>query len=118
MAPIRYEVPRLRLRIAEEPYKSALLNVMRMSSLEGLLGHYLADSAFTQAIARSEGARRNTDDHTEAEFAFARSSGSRESLDLRALMELAHARHRTVLRLAGSRSTGSRSRRGGSLCLP
>lgn len=100
-APIRYDVPRLRLRIAEEPYKSALLNIMRMSTLEGLLGHYLADSAFTQAIARSEGPRLNTDDHTEAEFAFARSSGSSAHLDLKALMELAHGRQQDRPALSG-----------------
>lgn len=101
MTPIQYDVPRLRLRIAEEPYKSALVNIMRMSSLEGLLGHYLADAAFTQAIARTEGGRRNTDDHTEAEFAFARSSGSRAHLDIQALMELAHARQQDRPALSG-----------------
>lgn len=105
--PIQYNVPRLRQRIAEEPYKSALLNIMRMSSLEGLLGHYLADNAFAQAIAKSEGARLNTDDHIEAEFAFARSSGGSTHLDIKALMELAHARKEDQPALSGGSIDGS-----------
>lgn len=99
--PIAYDVQRLRQRIAEEPYQSGLRNIMRLSSLEGLLGHYLANRAFAQDIAQAEGRRRNTDDRNEAEFAFARSAGGSAHLDFKSLMELLHARRQDQPEVSG-----------------
>lgn len=84
-------VERLRQRIAQEPYRSALLHIMRLDSLEGLLGHYLASGALATDIARQEGAHSNTDDRNEVEFAFARTLGGTALLDLKGLQELLHA---------------------------
>lgn len=101
LAPIAYDVTRLRQRLATMPYKSAFQSILRMSSLEGLLGHYLFGNALAQTIAQAQGRRRNTDDRTEAEFAFARSAGGSSHLDLTALMELAHAQGQDLPALRG-----------------
>jgi spermidine synthase len=75
--PIVYDVARLRARIAEEPWKSALARVWRADDLEAVFARYVANAGFARAIAALEGDRLNTDDMTRVEFGFARGLGFR-----------------------------------------
>jgi spermidine synthase len=79
--PIVFDVARLRQRIGEEPYRSALHATWRVESAEGFLSHFLAGDRVTRAASR--GASLNTDDRTPIEFGFARSlgEGGRFSMD-------------------------------------
>ena len=71
--PVSYDVPRLRARVAEEPYRSALAAVWRTADLEGFLAHYVAGPAVARELAREQAL--NTDDRTLVEYAFARHLG-------------------------------------------
>jgi len=75
MNPISYDVPSLRKRIQEEPYKSALLSTWRTTDLEGFLAHFVARTALAESLARRVGVRINTDDRNPLEYAFARTVG-------------------------------------------
>jgi spermidine synthase len=92
--PLDHDPQRLRARMAEEPWRSALATVWRVSDLEGLFAHYAARGSLARAIAAAEPDAINTDDLTLVEFGFARGVGRRDTLfrtnDLR---ELARARH-------------------------
>jgi hypothetical protein len=72
---ISYDVPALRRRLQDEPYRSALAKVWRVGSLEGLLARFVADSRIARAVAEQEGRRLNTDDKTLVEYGFARNVG-------------------------------------------
>lgn len=63
-------VPRLRARLAAEPFRSALLAAWGVTGLEGFLGSYVADDVFVRA-GTAQGPL-NTDDRMLAEFGFAR----------------------------------------------
>jgi hypothetical protein len=90
--PIRYDVGRLRARIAEEPWRSALHNVWRSDDLEGVFARFLAGSGLARAIARAEGDHLNTDDRTRVEFGFARGLGLRKhEFELAELKQAAHS---------------------------
>jgi len=65
----------LEARIAEEPFKSALLSVWRAVDLNAFLAHYVAGDALPRALAGSPHAEVNTDDRNIVEFGFARSVG-------------------------------------------
>ncbi|HEX9103454.1 MAG TPA: fused MFS/spermidine synthase, partial [Polyangia bacterium] len=75
--PIVYDVARLRARIAEEPWKTALARVWRADDLEAVFARYVANAGFARAIAALEDDRLNTDDMTRVEFGFARGLGFR-----------------------------------------
>jgi spermidine synthase len=90
--PITYDVPALRARIAEEPFRSALFNAWRATDLEAVLAHHVARSSLTHAIAQQVGPNINTDDRNLVEFAFARSVGSRRNFDESDLWNTAIAR--------------------------
>lgn len=70
-----YDLARIRARIEEEPYRTALSMAWRSQGLEGFLGRYLAGDALTRAIAAVPGVQINTDDRNVIEFGFARSLG-------------------------------------------
>jgi spermidine synthase len=72
--PHRYRASELAMRIAAEPYKSALNYAWRAADVRGLLAHYLANDAMARRIAQS-GADLNTDDRNVVEFRLARSVG-------------------------------------------
>jgi spermidine synthase/MFS family permease len=80
-APLTHDVAALRARVAEEPYRSALLHTWRVSDAEGVLAHFIASSAFTRSIAEEQGEYLNTDDRNLLEFAFARTAGNPEAVD-------------------------------------
>jgi spermidine synthase len=75
MRPPVYDVPALRARIAEEPFRSALAKVWRVNSLEGFFSRFVAGPALAAGIAREEGSAVNTDDLPLVEFGFARTVG-------------------------------------------
>ena len=75
MQPIAYDAPRLRARIASAPFRRALLSSWRATSLEDVLGRFVAGAKLTRVIARAEGERLNRDDHNRVEFDFARTVG-------------------------------------------
>ncbi|HET7710718.1 MAG TPA: fused MFS/spermidine synthase [Thermoanaerobaculia bacterium] len=89
--PITYDFDRLRSRVREEPFRTALHQSWRVESLEGFLSHYVGNQKVTEAL-RSAGDPLNTDDRTVVEFGFARHLGRREEPNSLALQGFAAAR--------------------------
>ena len=87
--PVSYDIPRLRARIAREPFRSALNAVWRTDDLEGLLAHYVAGTGVARKMAR--GQELNTDDRTLVEYAFARHLGLGKHFDIKVVEKLARA---------------------------
>ncbi len=73
--PAAHSAAALRARIAEEPFKSAMANTWRATSVDGVLAHYLANDRFARAMAGTRHADVNTDDRNIVEFGLARSVG-------------------------------------------
>ena len=100
--PIRYDVPALRAKLQTEPFRSALAKVWRVTSLEGLLAHFVARDSLTRALAKSQRGPLNTDDLTPAEFGFGRSLGGQDSLfNFEELLAVVHERKEDVPELTG-----------------
>jgi spermidine synthase len=74
-APIQNSVAELQQRIASGTLRDALAIAWNVHDLEGLLGHFTANSAWTDAISRRADLPRNTDDRTLLEYRFAKSVG-------------------------------------------
>jgi len=91
--PMRYDVARLKERVAQEPYRSAMAAVWRTVGLEGLLSRYGARASLARAIAEREGPGINTDDRTLIEFAFARSVGDASLFDTADLRRVVRRRN-------------------------
>ncbi|MFO0755014.1 MAG: fused MFS/spermidine synthase [Byssovorax sp.] len=91
--PIVYDVPRLRLKVREEPYRAALSNAWGASDLEGFLAHYVARPSFARLVAEREEGHINTDDLTPIEFGFARTVGAATGVHGQPLRNLARERH-------------------------
>lgn len=72
--PLVHDVAALRARVSQEPFRSALANAWRVTTLEGVLAHYVAGDPAVRALARAQ-PQRNTDDRTVLEYAFARTVG-------------------------------------------
>jgi spermidine synthase len=91
--PPDHDVPTLRARIAEEPYRSALENAWMVDDLEGFYAHFVARDGLADALAGAGGDRLNTDDRPLIEFRFARSAATSVKLfDLNDLRETARQR--------------------------
>ncbi|MGZ3425315.1 MAG: spermidine synthase, partial [Polyangia bacterium] len=75
--PLHYDVAKLRARIAEEPWHTALSRVWRADDLEAVFARYVANADFARGLAALEGNHLNTDDMTLVEFGFARGLGFR-----------------------------------------
>jgi spermidine synthase len=73
--PRRHSARELASRIAQEPYRSALLHAWRASGINGLLAHFVASDAVARELAGGPVDRINTDDRNTVEFGFARSVG-------------------------------------------
>jgi spermidine synthase len=74
--PIPHDAERLRARIQQEPYRSALAYTWRAADLEAVLAHHLAGPTFARAMREAHGdAPLNTDDQTVIEFGFGRTVG-------------------------------------------
>jgi spermidine synthase len=65
----------LRMRLGREPFKTAMLRIWGVDSVEGFLAHFAAGARLAQQLAGLPNQPRNTDDNTLLEFAFARSVG-------------------------------------------
>jgi len=91
LEPVEYDPAKLRIRLQEEPFRSAAANVWRVSDLEGFFAHYLANANFTKAIAAEEHGAVSTDDRNLLEFSFARTAGRGTLFDSRQLVQLATA---------------------------
>jgi predicted O-methyltransferase YrrM len=87
------DVPRVRARMAEEPFLSSLEKVWRVGDLEGLLAHHVAGGGLAREIARQEGPALNTDDRNLLEFGFARNVGRDLGFSDVDLLVVARARH-------------------------
>lgn len=92
LEPIEYDVETLRRRIADEPFKSALTKVWRVTDLEALLSHYVANDAFAKEVASDPKAVVNTDDRNLIEFSFARTVGTNAGFTIPQAREEAHRR--------------------------
>ncbi|WP_241758207.1 fused MFS/spermidine synthase [Myxococcus landrumensis] len=73
--PLVHDIARLKTRMAEEPYRSALRATWRTDEAEGVLARFVATPAFTASVAEASQDFINTDDLSFMEFAFARSLG-------------------------------------------
>jgi len=95
------DVNRVRARLAEEPFARAARSVWRTDSAEGVLGHFLASTALSDAIVAAGMGAVNTDDQNVLEFAFARSVGRRRRVD-RDLHTLAARLHVDMPKVTGA----------------
>src|SRR5205814_251395 len=57
------DVDRLRARLREQPYLTAMSNAWHIETVEGFLAHFVADENLTRAIGKDE-TELNTDDRT------------------------------------------------------
>ena len=73
--PPAHDVARMRARVAEEPFVSALSAAWRVTDLEGVLAHFVARAELAREVVRSGHGLVNTDDENRVEFGFARSVG-------------------------------------------
>jgi hypothetical protein len=62
-----------------EPFHSAMIDVWRVQTAEGLLAHMIANDRFA-SLAAAEAREQNTDDRTTIEFDFARSLDDRAQI--------------------------------------
>lgn len=62
MKPLVYDVGKLRARLQQEPYKSAILYDWRTTDLEGCLARFVARSSLARAITAKEADSLDTDD--------------------------------------------------------
>jgi spermidine synthase len=74
--PLELDAAALRARIKTEPFASALAHAWHTDTLEGVISHFQATSAFADIIVDRKLGSVNTDDQNVLEFAFARSVGS------------------------------------------
>ncbi len=88
--PLVYDLARIRQRVEQEPYRSALSSAWRSAGVEGFLARYLAGDALARALAAVPGVQINTDDRNVVEFGFARSLG-RDYQVVTQIRELARA---------------------------
>jgi spermidine synthase len=91
-APRVYDAARLRARIAEEPFRTALEKAWRVADLEGVLAHFVAGPSLVREIARQEGEAINTDDRNMLETGFARGVGRDAGFTDTDISAIAHAR--------------------------
>jgi len=75
-----HDLDRLRKRIGEEPYRSALAAAWRVTTLEGMLSHYVAGSSAVRELARIDLAGIARDDRNLVEFGMAHSVGKRTQM--------------------------------------
>ena len=90
MEPVRYDAEALRARMAEEPFRTALTKIWRVTDVEGLLAHYIARDSFSKKNIRRRKNHSNTDDRNSVEFGFARSVGRFKGFEIPQLREAAH----------------------------
>jgi SAM-dependent methyltransferase len=101
--PLVHDVPRLRARLSQEPFKTALRLAWYADGIEGFFSHYVANEDLTRALSAGV-TQLNTDDISPVEFGFARNARG----NLRASF--------AAIRAAAVKRTAERPRlRGGSV---
>ena len=99
--PIVYDVPRLRARLAQEPFRTALRVAWQAEDAEGFLAFLVARASFSDYLVGSTRGGISTDDRNEIEFGFARTVGSQEMNVLTELRQAAARRGDDRPALAG-----------------
>lgn len=74
-APRAHDLDRLRQRLGQEPFATALEATWGVSGIEGFFTGYVGSPALAQEIAREAHGRLNTDDRPRIEFGFIRNLG-------------------------------------------
>lgn len=74
--PLSYDVPSIRRRLAEEPFRSAFPRMWLVEGAEGLFAHFLATDTLSASVAEAFASPINTDDSSSLEYAFARQVGA------------------------------------------
>jgi spermidine synthase len=117
--PFSYTAQRLRQRIAEEPYRTALSVAWRATQMESFLAHYIAGEQLVDEVSRNCGDCLNTDDHNRIEYGFARTLGRPGGFSLAKLHEQAVAlrSHRPACPLEGVDWEGVEDERAAMLVL-
>jgi spermidine synthase len=88
--PVAYDYDTLKERMAQEPFRSALLGAWRVTSLEGLLARYVGGPPLAASLAEQVPAwALNTDDRNTLEFGYARTLGQTGLFDFASLREAA-----------------------------
>lgn len=77
--PMTIDVDRVRERVTEEPFRSALTRAWLVSDVEGVLSHFILENRFVSKLAHAIGIEENTDDQNLLEYAFARKVGTRNA---------------------------------------
>lgn len=102
---IGHDLVRLRARLSEQPFRSALEHVIGAEGVEGFYTGFVAGPALATAVLASEGQRLNTDDHPIIEFGFARGLGRDLEFSVSRLARLAQARGEATPRVHGGSIT-------------
>jgi len=90
--PIQHDPTRLRERLQEEPYKTAMNRVWGVEGAEGFYAGFIASDDFTRAVLDQEKRWINTDDRPIIEFGFARNLGRQGLFQVRDLISLVDQR--------------------------
>lgn len=96
-----HDVARIRARLAEEPFRTALARVWRTTSVEGFFAHFAAGPAFARALLPEAGQLIGTDDLNPIEFGFARTASNLSPFTAAELRAVARSRHADQPALAG-----------------
>ncbi len=105
MKPRTYDATTLRATFQREPYRSAILAVWRVATLEGVLARYVAGPSTSSALGA--GALKNTDDRTRIEYGFARTLGNNAYFQVNDLRDLARRQLDDVPSLTGAFDVGA-----------
>jgi hypothetical protein len=114
--PVHYNAEILRNRLAEEPFKSAMLGIWRANGLEDFMAHYIGNENLTRALQERAVGPLNTDDRSVIEFAFARSVNLAGGFQLPDLHATAWATHNDRPQLVEGEVNWSRVEEG-RLCM-
>ncbi|MBI3184506.1 MAG: fused MFS/spermidine synthase [Myxococcales bacterium] len=94
------DADQMRRRMAEEPFRKALLATWRVDGLEGFLSHFVAGPELVDSLASAE--LVNTDDLNHIEFGFARNVGRSAGFHSDELLGLAKQRKADRPALSGA----------------
>lgn len=86
--PIRHGPERLRERLRNEPYRTAMNRVWGVEGAEGFYAGFIASDDFTRAVLEQEKLWINTDDRPIIEFGFARNLGRQGLFEVADLIDL------------------------------
>ncbi|RMH15486.1 MAG: spermidine synthase, partial [Acidobacteria bacterium] len=87
--PLEHDLDRLRRRVAEEPFRSALRRAWGVEGIEGFYSGFVAGDRLAETIYRHHGDRISTDDRPRIEFGFAKNVGNQGSFSMSEVFELA-----------------------------